>query len=168
MKVLSLTQPWASLVACEAKRIETRSWSTKYRGPIAIHAAKGFPPDAAVLCNEEPFKAALAAAGYRASCQLPRGAIISVCHVIGVVPTERVCAGPQHAFHKGDDRIPATLWIPYKERCFGNYDPERFAWVLDRVYKLPEPIPAKGRLGLWEFSHPLLDELQAFGGAQDG
>ena len=43
MKALTLTQPWASLVAIGAKRIETRSWSTPYRGLLAIHAAKGFP-----------------------------------------------------------------------------------------------------------------------------
>jgi hypothetical protein len=41
MKVLSLTQPWATLAAIGAKKIETRSWSTAYRGPLAIHAAKG-------------------------------------------------------------------------------------------------------------------------------
>ena len=46
MKALTLTQPWASLVACGAKTIETRSWRTPYRGPVAIHAAKGFPADA--------------------------------------------------------------------------------------------------------------------------
>jgi activating signal cointegrator 1 len=39
MKVLTLHQPWASLVALGVKTIETRSWSTKYRGPLAIHAA---------------------------------------------------------------------------------------------------------------------------------
>jgi len=40
MKALTLWQPWASLVATGAKRIETRSCVTKYRGPLAIHAAK--------------------------------------------------------------------------------------------------------------------------------
>jgi activating signal cointegrator 1 len=43
MKAITLTQPWATLVAIGAKRIETRSWPTNYRGPLAIHAAKGFP-----------------------------------------------------------------------------------------------------------------------------
>ena len=42
MKALTLTQPWATLIAVGAKRIETRSWGTSYRGRIAIHAAKGF------------------------------------------------------------------------------------------------------------------------------
>jgi activating signal cointegrator 1 len=44
MKAISLTQPWATLIAIGAKRIETRSFSTSYRGPIAIHAAKGLGP----------------------------------------------------------------------------------------------------------------------------
>src|SRR4051812_42520238 len=43
VKVLSLTQPWASLVAIGAKQIETRSWRTHYRGPLLIHASAGFP-----------------------------------------------------------------------------------------------------------------------------
>lgn len=36
MKVLSVLQPWASLIAIGAKRYETRSWRTDHRGPIAI------------------------------------------------------------------------------------------------------------------------------------
>lgn len=40
MKAISLWQPWATLIATGAKQIETRSWATSYRGPIAIHAAK--------------------------------------------------------------------------------------------------------------------------------
>ena len=41
MKAISLWQPWASLVATGAKTYETRSWPTKYRGPLVICAAKG-------------------------------------------------------------------------------------------------------------------------------
>ena len=44
MKALTLWQPWASLVALGHKRIETRCWSTKYRGDLAIHAAAKLPP----------------------------------------------------------------------------------------------------------------------------
>ena len=40
IKAISLWQPWASLIVCGAKEIETRSWSTKVRGTVAIHAAK--------------------------------------------------------------------------------------------------------------------------------
>ncbi len=44
MKALSLHQPWASLIAEGVKTIETRSRATRYRGPLAIHAAKHRPP----------------------------------------------------------------------------------------------------------------------------
>jgi hypothetical protein len=40
MKAISLHQPWAAAVAVGIKWIETRSWRTHYRGPLAIHAAK--------------------------------------------------------------------------------------------------------------------------------
>lgn len=40
MKVISLLQPWATLAVIGQKKIETRSWSTKYRGPLLIHASK--------------------------------------------------------------------------------------------------------------------------------
>jgi hypothetical protein len=40
MKAITVWQPWAALLACCAKKYETRSWATNYRGPIAIHAAK--------------------------------------------------------------------------------------------------------------------------------
>lgn len=44
MKALTLHQPWASLVALGVKTIETRSWATRYRGPLAIHAGATRPP----------------------------------------------------------------------------------------------------------------------------
>lgn len=39
MKALTLKQPWADQIMTGAKTIETRTWSTKYRGPLVIHAA---------------------------------------------------------------------------------------------------------------------------------
>ena len=41
MKVLTLKQPWATLVAEGIKKYEFRSWKTKYRGKILIHAGAG-------------------------------------------------------------------------------------------------------------------------------
>ena len=40
MKAFTLTQPWASLIALLLKTFETRSWKTKYRGPLLIHASR--------------------------------------------------------------------------------------------------------------------------------
>lgn len=41
MKALSIRQPWASLLALGIKDIENRSWGTRYRGKVLIHAGKG-------------------------------------------------------------------------------------------------------------------------------
>lgn len=39
MKVLSLTEPYATLIKMGMKTIETRSWKTNYRGELYIHAS---------------------------------------------------------------------------------------------------------------------------------
>lgn len=41
MKALSIRQPWAWLIVNGYKPIENRSWPTRYRGELLIHAAKG-------------------------------------------------------------------------------------------------------------------------------
>lgn len=40
-KAISIRQPWAHLILTEGKDFENRSWATRYRGPVLIHAAKG-------------------------------------------------------------------------------------------------------------------------------
>src|SRR3990167_5425805 len=57
MKILTLWEPWATLVIIGQKRLETRSWSTQYRGLLAIHAAKYTDVDA---LHREPFHSVLA------------------------------------------------------------------------------------------------------------
>lgn len=133
MKALSLTQPWATLIAIGAKRIETRSWSTKHRGLIAIHAAKGFPKEARENCRLSPFVRGLRGFDYTT---LPLGQIIATARLIDVRPTKP---------YDDDDSFRAT-----DECAFGDYTPGRFAWLLDDVTALPVPIPCKGALGLWE------------------
>ena len=39
MKVLSIKEPFASLIKNKKKYIETRSWKTNYRGELYIHAS---------------------------------------------------------------------------------------------------------------------------------
>lgn len=134
MRALTLTQPWATLVAIGAKRIETRSWSTGYRGPVAIHAAKGFPAWARQTCAEEPFASALRAAGITGPSQLPLGAVVATAVIEDVLHTE------------------AVTWVQEDERAFGDYEDGRFAWFLRDVVRLPKPVPARGALGLWEWS----------------
>lgn len=45
MRAISIRQPWAWAIVHAGKRIENRSWRCDYRGPIAIHAAKGMTLD---------------------------------------------------------------------------------------------------------------------------
>lgn len=46
MKVLTIRQPWASLIIEGYKMFEFRSWKTNYRGEILIHAGQGVDRDA--------------------------------------------------------------------------------------------------------------------------
>jgi hypothetical protein len=141
VKGLSLTQPWATLVAIGAKRIETRSWRTYYRGVIAIHAARRWTHEDQWLGTHEPFKAALRAAGLNRAtlgCDanaLPRGVIVATARVVDCVSTS------QDSPYYPDDSNP--------ESDFGDYGPDRWMWVLDDVRPLTEPVPCRGALGLW-------------------
>lgn len=146
MKVLTLTQPWASLVACNAKAIKTRSWKTDYRGPIAIHAAKGFPGEAKRFCEASTVCDALGWPRMGAITQesldrmarhiksLPLGSVIATATLIDVRPVELI-------------NLPEQSW----ERLFGNYEPDRYGWFLGDVVAI-DPVPAKGALGLWEWT----------------
>ena len=145
MKALSLTQPWASLVALGEKRVETRSWATKYTGPLAIHAAKGFPKWARETCMEEPFYSVLAkqlaipSQRYgMVSEDLPRGAVLCIVKLMGCRRTEDV-----------------RYQLPEQELAFGDYAPGRFAWFLEFVEIVSELPLVCGHLGLWEWSREL-------------
>lgn len=149
MKALTLTQPWATLVAIGAKRIETRSWETMYRGPLAIHAAKGFPKWAKETCCEPLFHEALYTAGYEIGMKsfeiLPLGGVVATCRLV----TCKLIVEPG-SMSGGNSMIAPRE----PEQSFGDYAPGRFAWLLEDVEQLPEPIPAKGAPGLWEWEPP--------------
>ncbi len=148
MKALTLTQPWATLVALGAKRIETRSWGTPYRGPLAIHAAKGLGPVGGYsglisLCYGEPFRGALGAAGFapgRGGRELPLGQVVAVCQLVDCIRADRA--------------LQLDL-VSEREAEFGDFRTGRWAWLLEDVRALPEPIPARGTLGLWEWEPPV-------------
>ncbi len=147
MRCLTLTQPWATLVAMGAKRIETRSWTTNYRGPLAIHAGKGPStigwPQLNHICNHtEPFRSVLQLDGRHPAEVLPLGAIVAVVELHSV---HRITAAGVEGF------APQP---PAHEIAFGNYTPGRFAWVLLNVSALETPIPVRGGLGLWDWTPP--------------
>ena len=145
MRCLSLWQPWASLVATGAKRIETRSWSTAYRGLLAIHAAKNLEPAASrPRLASEPLRSALLRGGLGPGSVLPRGAVLAVARLVDVVPTEIA-------------RADAVAW---GELHFGDFTPGRYAWYLDQVRVLSTPIPCRGALGLWSPPPDVLDKIR--------
>lgn len=150
MKALSLTQPWATLIAIGAKRVETRSWSTNYRGTIAIHASKGMPRWAREFAYADPAGSALNIAGIRlgGDCRaLPRGAIIAVARLTGIAPTV--------------DFVAMSQGLLRHEIDFGDYGPDRFGWVLTDVVALREPVPCKGMLGLWTVPPAVVERIEA-------
>jgi hypothetical protein len=151
MRALTLTQPWATLVALGAKRIETRSWATPYRGWLAIHAAKGLAGAGGSaglreLNLTEPFHQPLADAGYGPwGKALPLGAIVAIALLDH-------CGEIYRAGVRGQPRVwlsggPTEVTEP--ELSFGDYTPGRYGWVFSNVYRLPEPVPCRGALGLW-------------------
>lgn len=159
MKALTLTQPWAAMVAIGAKRIETRSWSTKYRGPLLIHAAAGLGPVGGWkglrdLTASQPFKDALEDGVARGLVpayddDLPFGAIVAQANLIRIVETDDLRIDGRTSVITG---LGIETWyLSDQERAFGDYTPGRFAWLLADARPLATPIPAKGALGLWEW-----------------
>ena len=138
MKALTLTQPWATLVAIGAKRFETRDWSTGYRGPLLIHAAKNWKHEDRLLCHQSPFQECLRDAGIEHTSQLPFGSVVATAMLVLVVSVDL-----KHFRQIFDDEAAEH------EYAFGNYSSGRFAWRLERVQPLQTPIPCRGMLGLW-------------------
>lgn len=161
MKALTLTQPWATLVAIGAKRIETRSWHTSYRGPLAIHAAKTFPEWAKEQAQwEAVFRRALGWPGLpipfartwldlmQANIRaLPLGCVLAVCELLDcklIVDSQTALSVTRFG--------PRMLAPPEPERSFGDYEPGRYGWILGNVeQQFDPPIPAKGAQKLWDW-----------------
>ncbi len=139
VKALTLHQPWASLIAAGLKQYETRSWSTSYRGPLAIHAGQqnGELDLAAVLTDKERA---------RLPGVLPSGAVVCLCRLVDVVKSEMIAADPEFSVSR--------------ESHLGNFAPGRHGWKLEVVKVFDPPIPARGEQGLWEWGMPI-DEPSA-------
>lgn len=146
MKAISLWQPWATLIAIGAKRIETRSWYTPHRGPLAIHAAKTWNAQLDRLRLSEPFWPALRDGGWERFNELPRGCIVAVCDLIDCrrIHNGRLWSGDGWG-NTFSDPIP-----PSPERDFGDYTGGRYAWLLTNVRALRQPLPWRGAQSLFD------------------
>lgn len=125
LRAISLWQPWASAIPLGHKSVETRHWSTRHRGELAIHAAQRWDRE------QREFAGVERALG-RLPGRMPLGAIVAVVDLIDVRPTEEL----------------VTI-VDAIERLYGNYEPGRFGWVLDRIRPLREPVGCTGRQGFW-------------------
>lgn len=141
---LTFTEPWCSLMVAGKKCVETRSWRTTYRGPIALHAASTLPRDLNALCHQEYFYEALALRHFRGGhWSFPTKHVLAIGMLEEVLPTE-------------------VVQVSEQERAFGNYAPGRFAWRFSALYRLKTPIIARGSLSLWQWTPPasFWDEIQ--------
>ncbi len=129
MKVISLTEPFATLIKEKKKRIETRSWKTSYRGELYIHASSTRVPkewkenkELMNLVQEE----------------LTFGKIICKCNLVDCIEMTE----------EWIDKIKKKQ--PEEYAC-GIYEKGRYAWVLEKIEPLEEPITVKGHLGIWNY-----------------
>ena len=147
MKGISLWQPWPSLIAVGAKTIETRSRRTKYRGPLAIQAAKYHLSDDERDGLGPDFWHAMAEALHpKGMADLPYGSIVAVVNLADCVPTTEFMRFRTIAPARWSDR----------ELLFGDYSPGRFAWILEDVKALKTPIPFIGHQFLFDVPDELL------------
>jgi hypothetical protein len=151
MKALTLWQPWATLVAMGEKRIETRNWSTKYRGELAIHAAAKLPPKwLGASSRTDPFRDELADLFAVRRDRDDRGGK-HVDDLLRTLPLGKVvCVVRLMAVEEINDMLRETLST--RERLFGNYEGGRYAWHLEMVDVIEPPIPAKGQRLLWNWN----------------
>jgi len=127
MKCISLLQPWAWCVAMKLKPAETRTWKTPHRGPLLIAASKRIDHDAYDYLRSR-------------GIQLPRkedlvlGAVVATANLSLIEPYRK-------------DLEPLGL-CPFTE------GEKRFAWFLDDVVMLDNPVRVKGSLGLYDVPWP--------------
>lgn len=155
MKAVSLWQPWASLIACGAKQVETRSWPAP-RGVvgrrIAIHAAKRRTE--LTMLRDPQFRRALDVRAARVRLidgELPLGFIVATA-----VLTE--------CFRMDRARCADVRANQPDEYAFGHWEPGRFGWRLDAV-EVVEPIAYRGAQGVFDVAG-VLGQAPAAGDAQ--
>ena len=151
MKAITLHQPWASLIACGLKTIETRSWTPPQSlvgQRIAIHAGKRAPDswewndDIRLACEHWDF-------------DMPLGAVVATAQLAGVY---QVTQNPRlrgwepdygYVLATGPPSTPDLREIEIDS--FGDFSLGRWLWMLTDIQRIGPPVPARGRQRLWEW-----------------
>lgn len=121
MKVLTLKQPWATLVAEGIKKYEFRSWKTKYRGKILIHAGTGIDKK-----ELEKFK--------DLNLEFPSKKILAEVEL-------------EDCLELNEDLNKKI--INEKNIAYGSKYRTGYAWKLSNIRKINIDKEVKGQLGLW-------------------
>ena len=131
MKVLSLTEPYATLIMNKKKLIETRSWKTNYRGKLYIHAS--LTKMSKLTLNNRELQDLVE------NKPLNFGNIICKCNLVDCV-------------YMTADFIQKMKNEHYQEYICGEYKEGRYAWILEDIEVLDKPIKVKGHLGIWNYN----------------
>jgi len=127
MKVLSLKEPYASLIKEKIKTVETRSWKTNYRGKLYIHASQSKSP-----INNERLKS------LTKNIELNPGHILCKCNLVDCI-------------YMTKEYVEQMRKDNYDVYICGEYKEGRYAWILKDIVPLKEPIKAKGQLNIWNY-----------------
>ncbi len=154
MKAISIKQPWASLICTPRndnpnlgiKNIENRTWATKYRGKVLIHAS-GSPAKGKFLAmNKKQREFAAQNENFNPLYfeDLPVSAIIGEVEIIDcVINHESVWAEKTEGILNPVRGIFTPLYKD--EKIIYN-------WVLANPVLYEKPIlNVKGKLSFWEF-----------------
>jgi hypothetical protein len=125
MKVLTIKQPWASLIMLGYKRFEFRSWETNYRGELLIHAGQGIDKEAMKRLQKYIPK------------DMPKGKILGKAKLVDCV--------------KMSPEFKSELLKENKDIYTDSTFKENYGWQMEDIEVFDEPIEAKGHLSLWEF-----------------
>lgn len=150
-RVLTLWQPWASFIALGLKQYETRSWDTNYRGKLLIHAASRKIDNDGIrvwLGAQEiaDIKPSGPSEPFFTYLNLPLGCIVAIADLtstLQMIDTQEI--GPVHLHPHLHIAINSVSKL---ERCVGDWRQFRYAWKLENIIALPEPILYKGGQGL--------------------
>jgi hypothetical protein len=127
MKALSFRQPWAELVLQGRKTMDLRTYTTQYRGRIAIHASKKVERDA---CWENDLN----------PDNLDAGGVVGTVALVDVIPLTEADYEARRPEHLAGRR----------------YRPGMYGWILARPERLPRFVPANGRTNLFHVDLDLL------------
>ncbi len=124
MKALTIKQPWAQLIIEGYKKYEFRSWKTKYRGIILIHAGMTLEKDMVSRFKD-----------YNIS--YTKGAIIGEATLEDCILVDE----------KFNEELRSIDPIVYGR----SNHVETYAWKLTNIVKYEKPTEIKGQLGLWNY-----------------